>query len=818
MTTPDPIASFTVGASQLPLPNDQTTLTWQTTGIDSCELSWLQTTTTVTYDGQPVPNNTPGNVPVQVTGDAPVNVTVLVDDTFTLAATGGGVTYQKQQAVHLVPKFSAVTNPPVITGVSPASGDLAGGGQVTIVGSGFLGTTAVHFGTVAATVVSAELDTQVIVTVPAGTQAGAVDITVTTLTGTSAVTPMDRFAYTAPGLPVVTDVSPATGNPAGGDTVTISGSGFGAVLSEVTVSFGGAAATVTAATDSQLTVTTPLTPITGVSGTGLVDVTVTTAAGPSAATAADWFTYTLPGFPLVMAVTPVSGVAGGDPSGGDLVTISGTGLAAATGVTFGSAPGVVTDISDTQLVVITPLGAEDSTVDVVVQTSAGASPVVPASQFTYAAVPKDVLPNQLFRLIWSCPAGSRPYLTWAVSTGGAVSVAIAGQAINEGDYLSTDSGWATATITAQTTFTLQLTYGTSPAGSRQISVQPLTFGGFTVSEHLIDVQDGAQSVLLTWNAVNAAELSLTFSAATIAPVTITLPPRSTSYLTQLPPPSYPNGPITYALTAGGADQNGNYLTETESCPVTPYPVSVTGFSAALSAPETSGQQAIRVSWQAANATSVVLLVGTTLRYPGIHDTSAFVPLPLPPHPPSPAPTTAFVYAVSLSAQGYVQPGVPNTGWAVVAPQPVQLSTFEARLEVNSVALEWSASAATWLVVSDGQTSQGYFGGTTVASWPRPADDRLYTLTAYGYPTGAPWPTLSARVKVLKEGKESVHKEALLEKNALERPKSPLERPKAVLLDLANAGPELLEGTQQAFITPEERPDVGAQLRDPGPAS
>ena len=307
MTTSDPIASFAVGNGQLPLPTDQTTLTWQDHGIESCQLSWLQLTTTVAYNGQPVPNGVQGNVPVQVTGDAPVNVTVLADDTFTLTAAGGGVTYQKQLLVDLVPKFSAVTNPPAITGVSPASGDLSGGGQVTITGSGLLGTRQVLFGTVAAMTLSAELDTQVVASLPPAPQAGAVDVTVVTLSGTSPVTSLGRFAYTAAGLPVVDGVSPASGNPAGGDTVTISGSGFGSVPGDVSVSFGAAAATVTAATDSQLTVTTPLTPFSGVSGTGVVDVTVTTPAGPSPATAADWFTYTLPGFPMVTGVSLVTG-------------------------------------------------------------------------------------------------------------------------------------------------------------------------------------------------------------------------------------------------------------------------------------------------------------------------------------------------------------------------------------------------------------------------------------------------------------------------------------------------------------------------------
>lgn len=81
--------------------------------------------------------------------------------------------------------------------------------------------------------------------------------------------------------PTVTGVSPTTRS--GGNTVTVTGTGF---TNAIGVTFGTAAASaLVVASDITLTVTSPPNPM------GTVDVTVTTPAGTSAATAADQFTY-----------------------------------------------------------------------------------------------------------------------------------------------------------------------------------------------------------------------------------------------------------------------------------------------------------------------------------------------------------------------------------------------------------------------------------------------------------------------------------------------------------------------------------------------
>jgi hypothetical protein len=81
--------------------------------------------------------------------------------------------------------------------------------------------------------------------------------------------------------PQVTAVSPASGAGSGGDSVTITGSGF---TGATEVDFGAARAVMTVDSDTEITATSP-------PGTGTVDVTVVTPGGISAAGPADQFSY-----------------------------------------------------------------------------------------------------------------------------------------------------------------------------------------------------------------------------------------------------------------------------------------------------------------------------------------------------------------------------------------------------------------------------------------------------------------------------------------------------------------------------------------------
>jgi serine/threonine-protein kinase len=165
--------------------------------------------------------------------------------------------------------------------------------------------------------------------------------------------------------PAVTKVSPSSGTTAGGTAVTITGTNLGGVTG---VSFGGAAGKVTAHSGTQITVTSP-------AGTGTVSVTVTT---PGGSAAAGKFTYVTPP-PAISAISPSSGTT----DGGTTVTITGTNLTGATGVSFGGAAGTIISDSGAQVTVTSPGGK--GTVNITVTTAAGTSAVTAACQYTYVA-------------------------------------------------------------------------------------------------------------------------------------------------------------------------------------------------------------------------------------------------------------------------------------------------------------------------------------------------------------------------------------------------------------------------------------------------
>jgi len=263
---------------------------------------------------------------------------------------------------------------PTVTGVSPSTGSTAGGEPVTVTGTNLTGATIVKFGTVPTTFFPVS-GTQISALAPSE-PAGAVDITVTTPGGTSAVnTPADQFTFAAPPPPTVTTVTPSSGPTQGGTTVTITGTNLSGTT---TVSFGTvAAAAFIVNTNSQITAASP-------AGTGTVDVTVTTGEGTSAINSpGDQFIFTSlpppPSFPAITAVLPSSGPM----AGGTSVTISGTNFTGTVAVRFGTALAPTFTVnSATSITATTPSGSP-GTVDVIVVTLEGTSPTGLADRFTY---------------------------------------------------------------------------------------------------------------------------------------------------------------------------------------------------------------------------------------------------------------------------------------------------------------------------------------------------------------------------------------------------------------------------------------------------
>lgn len=141
--------------------------------------------------------------------------------------------------------------------------------------------------------------------------------------------------------PTITSVTPAGGNPVGGNTVTIAGSEF--TLNTTTVAIGGnAAAPVTVTNDGTLTAKVPA------GALGPADVVVTTPGGSAKLTGG----YLYAPAPVVSSVSPNRG----DTNGRTPVTINGSNFLPVATVTFGGLPAEnVVPISPTEIQAKTPV-------------------------------------------------------------------------------------------------------------------------------------------------------------------------------------------------------------------------------------------------------------------------------------------------------------------------------------------------------------------------------------------------------------------------------------------------------------------------------
>ena len=97
---------------------------------------------------------------------------------------------------------------PVVSMVFPSAGLVAGGDSVNILGSGFTGATAVSFGGIPAASFIVNGDNSITATTPAAPAAGAIGVSVTNGSGTSAITEAGRFTYLAAIPPVTTPCPP----------------------------------------------------------------------------------------------------------------------------------------------------------------------------------------------------------------------------------------------------------------------------------------------------------------------------------------------------------------------------------------------------------------------------------------------------------------------------------------------------------------------------------------------------------------------------------------------------------------------------------
>jgi hypothetical protein len=174
------------------------------------------------------------------------------------------------------------------------------------------------------------------------------------------------------GAPTVAGIAPNSGPTAGGTSVTITGSGFNAATA---VKFGGVnAASFHIVNDTTITAVSPFVAI-----PGAIDVTVSSAGGTSATSAADQFTFVAPGTPVVASLSANSGPT----TGGNLLFINGSNFTGVTSVKFGAT--IATNafvLSPTLIQVFAPANGV-GTVDVTVTNAAGTSLTSAADTYSY---------------------------------------------------------------------------------------------------------------------------------------------------------------------------------------------------------------------------------------------------------------------------------------------------------------------------------------------------------------------------------------------------------------------------------------------------
>ena len=296
-----------------------------------------------------------------ITAVAPAAASGSVDVRITNA---GGVS-----AAGATDQFTFVAAP-VVTGVSPNAGSPAGGTAVTISGSHLTGATRVAFGGTSAGF-TVNSDSSITAYAPGAASAGAVDVRVTTVGGTSARSAADRFTYVVT-RPVVGAISPSLGPIDGGTPVAITGSNLSGVTE---VDFGGTPASFLINDDTSITAYSPTAAV------GTVDVTAVSYGARSATSASDRFTYALV-VPVVDAVSPATGVV----DGGTAVMITGSNLLNVGEVDFGGVPAYFWVNDDTSITAFSPAGSA-GTVDVTAISYDGTSATTPGDQFTYVAAP-----------------------------------------------------------------------------------------------------------------------------------------------------------------------------------------------------------------------------------------------------------------------------------------------------------------------------------------------------------------------------------------------------------------------------------------------
>lgn len=269
---------------------------------------------------------------------------------------------------------SAPISAPNVTSISPASGTTAGGTAVTITGTNLNGATAVSIGGVAATGVTVVSASSITATTPAHA-AGAVNVVVTTPDGTGTLT--NSYTFVAPAPPVANAVSETVAANSTGNAIALNITGGVAT----SVAIGTQAANGTAnASGTSITYT----PTAGFFGPDSFTYTASNADGTSAAATVS--ITVRPPVPVLSGISPASGTI----AGGTAVTITGTNLTGATGVSIGGVPATGFTINGATSISATTPANRAGAVDIVVTAPGGSGTL--ANGFTYQPETLVILP------------------------------------------------------------------------------------------------------------------------------------------------------------------------------------------------------------------------------------------------------------------------------------------------------------------------------------------------------------------------------------------------------------------------------------------
>ena len=151
-------------------------------------------------------------------------------------------------AAFLETAATAADAPPTLSGIAPQSGPWSGGTTVTLPVPDLESAYSVMFGGMSAGILS-ESDTEITAFSPMGS--GSVTVTVTTPYGS---VDTEEFYYIPAAPPTLSGISPSSGTPAGGTTVTLTGTNLQTTSS---VYFGSTSATIRSGSDTEVTVTAP---------------------------------------------------------------------------------------------------------------------------------------------------------------------------------------------------------------------------------------------------------------------------------------------------------------------------------------------------------------------------------------------------------------------------------------------------------------------------------------------------------------------------------------------------------------------------------